>query len=76
MKKRNRISWLVPAMLSFATAMLAFISDAVNQAPILYLSRLLSFAGGIRCVCLCTKQHRQQDKEQPLLMFLLTDSLY
>ena len=50
MKKRNRISWLVPAMLSFATAMLAFISGAVNQAPILYLSGLLSFAGGIRCV--------------------------
>ena len=63
MKKRNRISWLVPAMLSFATAMLAFISGAVNQAPILSLSGLLSFAGGIRCVCLYTKEKNQQDEE-------------
>lgn len=63
MKKRNRISWLVPAMLSFATSIIAFISANVNRSLVLIVSGLLFLAGGIRCVCLYTKQHRQQDKE-------------
>ena len=63
MKKRNRISWLVPAMLSFATSIIAFISANVNRSLVLIVSGLLFLAGGIRSVCRYIKDKNQQDKE-------------
>ncbi len=63
MKKRNRISWLVPAMLSFATAIIAFISANVNRSLVLIVSGLLFLAGGIRSVCRYIKEKNQQEEE-------------
>ena len=63
MKKRNRISWLVPAMLSFATSIIAFISATVNQNLIFIVGGMLFLIGGIRSVCRYTKEKNQQDKE-------------
>ena len=63
MKKRNRISWLVPAMLSFATSIIAFISANVNRSLVLIVSGLLFLAGGIRSVYRYIKEKKQQDEE-------------
>lgn len=63
MKKRNRISWLVPAMLSFATSIIAFISANVNRNLVLIVSGLLFLAGGIRSVCRYIKEKNQQEEE-------------
>ena len=63
MKKRNRISWLVPAMLSFATSIIAFISANVNRSLVLIVSGLLFLAGGIRNVCRYIKEKKQQEEE-------------
>lgn len=63
MKKRNSISWLVPAMLSFATSIIAFISANVNRSLVLIVSGLLFLAGGIRSVCRYIKEKNQQDEE-------------
>ena len=66
MKKRTRISWLVPAMLSFATSIIAFISANVNRSLVLIVSGLLFLAGGIRSVFQYVKyikQKKQQEEE-------------
>lgn len=63
MKKSSGPSWLFCAILSFIASIIAFISATVNQNLIFIVGGMLFLIGGIRCVCLYTKQHRQQDKE-------------
>ena len=63
MKKSSGPSWLFCAILSFISAILFFISAAVNRNPIFYVCSLLSLVGGIRSVCRYTKEKNQQDEE-------------
>ena len=63
MKKSSGPSWLFCAILSFIASILAFISANVNRNLVLIVSGLLFLAGGIRCVCLYTKEKNQQEEE-------------